>query len=89
MPAPRNLEALNQWMDVRCIALRTGTADQALPGSVADAWQAEVYFHGTATGSLWPCREQQTGITETDTLEIGACEVSALTTGNGHVSYPA
>jgi transposase len=41
MPIFKDLEELNQWLEDRCIALWSETAHQALPGSVADAWEAE------------------------------------------------
>ena len=41
MPVFDDLDALNQWLEERCIALWSETAHGTLPGSIADAWQAE------------------------------------------------
>ncbi|MFC4217261.1 IS21 family transposase [Pseudophaeobacter arcticus] len=41
MPVFADLEELNQWLEGRCIALWTETPHKALPGSIADAWDAE------------------------------------------------
>jgi len=41
MPVFKDLGELNQWLEERCIALWAETPHQALPGSVADAWEAE------------------------------------------------
>ena len=40
MPVFADLEELNQWLEDRCIALWTETAHKALPGSIADVWEA-------------------------------------------------
>jgi len=41
MPVFKNLEELNQWLEDRCIALWSEIAHRELPGSIADAWEAE------------------------------------------------
>ena len=41
MPVFKDLEELNQWLEDRCIALWSETAHRELPGSIADAWEAE------------------------------------------------
>lgn len=41
MLAFKPLEELNPWLEDRFVALWWETAHQALPGSVADAWEAE------------------------------------------------
>ncbi|WP_299867217.1 IS21 family transposase [uncultured Roseobacter sp.] len=41
MPVFKDLAELNQWLEERCIALWTETPHKALPGSIADAWEAE------------------------------------------------
>ncbi|MFQ5652957.1 MAG: IS21 family transposase [bacterium] len=41
MPVFKDLDELNQWLEDRCIAIWAETAHQTLPGSVADAWEAE------------------------------------------------
>jgi hypothetical protein len=40
-PTFSDLEALNNWLEDRCKVLWTDTAHGSLPGSVADAWEAE------------------------------------------------
>lgn len=41
MPAFPDLDALNVWLEDRCKALWAETAHGNLPGSIADAWEAE------------------------------------------------
>jgi len=41
MPVFADLAELNQWLEDRCIALWAETAHKALPGSIADVWEAE------------------------------------------------
>ena len=41
IPVFDTLDELNQWLEDRCIALWAETAHQTLPGSIADAWEAE------------------------------------------------
>ncbi len=41
MPVFRDLAELNQWLEDRCLALWAETLHKALPGSIADVWQAE------------------------------------------------
>ena len=41
MPVCADLAELNQWLEDRCIALWTETPHKALPGSIADVWEAE------------------------------------------------
>jgi len=41
MPVFKDLGELNQWLEDRCIALWSETTHRELPGSVADAWEAE------------------------------------------------
>lgn len=41
MPVFKDLAELNQWLEDRCIGLWSQTAHQTLPGSIADAWEAE------------------------------------------------
>lgn len=41
MPVFRDLDALNQWLEDRCIALWAETRHRDLPGTIADAWEAE------------------------------------------------
>ncbi|SDE33807.1 hypothetical protein SAMN04488239_11781 [Ruegeria marina] len=41
MPVFRNLDELNQWLEDRCIALWAETKHRDLPGTIADAWEAE------------------------------------------------
>ncbi len=41
MPAFPDLDALNLWLEERCKALWAETAHGSLPGSIADAWEAE------------------------------------------------
>ena len=41
MPVFTDLEELNQWLEDRCIALWIETPHKALPGSIADVWEAE------------------------------------------------
>jgi len=41
MPVFADLAELNQWLEDRCIALWTETPHKALPGSIADVWEAE------------------------------------------------
>ena len=40
-PAFPDLQALNQWLEDRCKVLWAETAHGSLPGSIADAWEAE------------------------------------------------
>lgn len=41
MPAFPDLDALNAWLEERCIALWAETAHGTLPGSIAEVWAAE------------------------------------------------
>ncbi len=41
MPICNTLDELNRWLEDRCVALWAETAHQTLPGSIADAWDAE------------------------------------------------
>jgi hypothetical protein len=41
MPAFPNLNALNEWLEERCRLLWAETPHGTLPGSIADAWEAE------------------------------------------------
>ena len=41
MPVFKDLRELNQWIEDRCIALWSETPHRELPGSIADAWEAE------------------------------------------------
>lgn len=41
MPAFPDLDALNVWLEERCKVLWAETAHGTLPGSIADAWEAE------------------------------------------------
>ena len=41
MPVFADLAELNQWLEDRCIALWAETPHKALPGSIADVWEAE------------------------------------------------
>jgi transposase len=41
MPAFPDLDALNLWLEERCMALWAETAHGSLPGSIADVWEAE------------------------------------------------
>lgn len=41
MPAFPDLDALNDWLEDRCKLLWAETAHGTLPGSIADAWEAE------------------------------------------------
>jgi hypothetical protein len=41
MPVFKDLGELNQWLEDRCIALWSETTHRELPGSIADAWEAE------------------------------------------------
>ena len=41
MPVFPDLEALNSWLEERCIALWRATPHGSLPGSIADVWQDE------------------------------------------------
>ena len=41
MPVFGDLNELNQWLEDRCIALWAETPHKALPGSIADVWEAE------------------------------------------------
>lgn len=41
IPIFDTLDDMNQWLEDRCIALWAETAHQALPGSIADVWEAE------------------------------------------------
>ncbi|MFG6555061.1 IS21 family transposase [Sulfitobacter sp. 1A16808] len=41
MPVFADLAELNQWLEERCIALWAETPHKALPGSIADVWEAE------------------------------------------------
>ena len=41
MPVFNDLDDLNQWLEERCVALWSETAHGTLPGTIADAWQAE------------------------------------------------
>ena len=41
MPVFADLDELNQWFEERCMALWTETPHKALPGSIADVWEAE------------------------------------------------
>jgi hypothetical protein len=41
MPVFSDLAELNQWLEDRCIALWAEIPHKALPGSIADVWEAE------------------------------------------------
>ncbi len=41
MPVFADLGELNRWLEDRCIALWAETPHKALPGSIADVWEAE------------------------------------------------
>ena len=41
MPVFADLGELNQWLEHRCIALWSETPHRDLPGTIADAWDAE------------------------------------------------
>jgi hypothetical protein len=41
MPVFTGLDELNQWPEARCIALWSETPHRDLPGTIADAWEAE------------------------------------------------
>lgn len=41
MPVFPDLEALNAWLEDRCIAVRSAMPHGSLPGSVADVWQSK------------------------------------------------
>lgn len=41
MPVFADLAELNHWLEDRCIALWAETPHKALPGSIADVWEAE------------------------------------------------
>ena len=41
MPVFTDLDELNQWLEDRCIAVWAETQHRELPGTIADAWEAE------------------------------------------------
>jgi len=41
MPVFKDLDELNQWLEDRCLALWAETNHRGLPGTIADAWEAE------------------------------------------------